>query len=105
MQVLVQNLHKFSTISFIFSVASLLLFTSGWYILARFLNACLISSLDAFLEKYNTSDDTISLFGSFKYLRPYAAYITLIWFAILVGFYLMGVPIGIGAFPGVTYGA
>lgn len=59
----------------------------------------------AFLEKYNTSDDTISLFGSFKYLRPYAAYITLIWFAILVGFYLMGVPIGIGAFPGVTYGA
>ena len=59
----------------------------------------------AFLEKYNTSDDTITLFGSIKYMKIYAAYIAIIWFALLVGCYLMGVPVGIGAFPGVTYGA
>lgn len=59
----------------------------------------------AFLEKYNTSEDTTTLFGSIKYMKPYAAYITIIWFALLVGSYLMGVPVGIGAFPGVTYGA
>ncbi len=59
----------------------------------------------AFLEKFNTSDDTITLFGSIKYLRTYALYITIIWFIIIVGWYLMGIPIGIGSFPGVIYGA
>lgn len=59
----------------------------------------------AFLEKFNTSDDTITLFGSFKYLRSYALYITVIWFIIIVGWYLIGIPIGIGSFPGVIYGA
>ena len=59
----------------------------------------------AFLEKYNKSDDTVTLFGSMKYMAPYAGYILVIWFTIIVGWYLLGVPIGIGSFPGVLYGA
>ena len=59
----------------------------------------------AFMEKYNKSEDTITLFGSMKYMAPYAAYITVIWFVLIVGWYLLGVPIGIGSFPGVMYGA
>jgi len=59
----------------------------------------------AFMEKYNKSDDTVTLFGSMKYMAPYAAYITVIWFALIISFYLLGIPIGIGSFPGVIYGA
>lgn len=59
----------------------------------------------AFLEKYNINDETVTLFGSIKYLKTYAIYISIIWFVVLIGFYLMGLPIGIGAFPGVSYGA
>ncbi len=59
----------------------------------------------AFMEKYNKSEDTVTLFGSMKYMAPYAAYITIIWFVLLIGWYLLGVPIGIGVFPGVMYGA
>lgn len=59
----------------------------------------------AFMEKYNKTEDTITLFGSMKYLSHYAAYIGIIWFALIVGWYLLGVPIGIGSFPGVMYGA
>ncbi len=59
----------------------------------------------AFMEKYNTSDDTVTLFGSMKYMTPYAAYITIIWFVLIVGWYLIGIPLGIGSFPGVMYGA
>ena len=59
----------------------------------------------AFMEKYNKSDETITLFGSMKYMTPYFIYITIIWFVLIVGWYLLGVPIGIGSFPGVMYGA
>lgn len=59
----------------------------------------------AFLEKYNKSGETITLFGSTKYMVPYAIYITIIWAVVLVAWYLTGLPIGIGTFPGVTYGA
>ena len=59
----------------------------------------------AFMEKYNKSDETVTLFGSMKYMTPYFIYITIIWFVLIVGWYLLGVPIGIGSFPGVIYGA
>ena len=59
----------------------------------------------AFMEKFNTSDDTITLFGSFKYMRSYAAYAAIIWFVIIIGWYLIGIPTGIGSYPGVMYGA
>lgn len=59
----------------------------------------------SFMEKYNNTNETMTLFGSLKYMSYYAIYITIIWFVILIGFYLIGVPIGIGSFPGVMYGA
>lgn len=59
----------------------------------------------AFLEKYNKSDKVITLFGSLRYMFPYASASFAIWFIILVGWYISGIPIGIGAFPGVSYGS
>ena len=58
----------------------------------------------AFMEKYSKSE-SVSLFGCFKYMVPYAIAITLIWLVVICAWYMIGVPIGIGAFPGVTYGA
>ena len=59
----------------------------------------------AFMEKYNNTNDTMTLFGSLKYMSYYAVFISIIWFVVLIGFYLIGIPIGIGSFPGVIYGA
>jgi len=58
----------------------------------------------AFLEKYS-KHDMISLFGSVKYMVPYSVYTFVVWCVILVGWYMIGVPIGIGSLPGVIYGA
>lgn len=58
----------------------------------------------AFLEKYS-KHDVVSLFGSAKYMIPYSVYTFVIWTVILVGWYMIGVPIGIGSLPGVVYGA
>ncbi len=58
----------------------------------------------AFLEKYNKGD-MVTLFGSVRYMVPYSLYIAVIWCTIIVGWYMIGIPIGIGSFPGVTYGA
>lgn len=58
----------------------------------------------AFLEKYNKGE-MISMRDSAKYMATYSLYITIIFAAILVGWYMIGVPIGIGSHPGVIYGA
>ena len=58
----------------------------------------------AIYEKYNKNEAT-SVFGCIKHMSPYAIYISLIWIAVLVGWYLIGLPIGIGSLPGVIYGA
>ena len=68
-----------------------------------YLNAVELSN--TFLEKYNKSNETITLFGSTKYMIPYATYITVIWAVVLLAWYLIGLPIGINTLPGVTYGA
>lgn len=58
----------------------------------------------AFMEKYNKGE-MVTLFGSIKTLIPYSVYSLIIWAIVLVGFYLIGIPIGIGSYPGVVYGA
>ena len=58
----------------------------------------------AFLEKYNKGE-MISMRDSAKYMATYSLYITIIFAVILVGWYMIGVPIGIGSHPGVIYGA
>ena len=58
----------------------------------------------AFLEKYNKGE-MVTLFGSIRYMVPYGIYTSLIFIVLLVGWYMIGIPIGIGSFPGVIYGA
>lgn len=58
----------------------------------------------AFMEKYNKGE-MVTLFGSIKTLIPYSVYSLIIWAIVLVGFYLIGIPVGIGSYPGVVYGA
>lgn len=58
----------------------------------------------AFMEKYNKGE-MVTLFGSIKTLIPHSVYSLIIWAIVLVGFYLIGIPIGIGSYPGVVYGA
>ncbi len=58
----------------------------------------------AFLEKYNKGE-MVSLFGSVKYLVPYSIYCTIVFCLVIVGWYMIGIPCGIGSFPGVVYGA
>ena len=58
----------------------------------------------AFLEKYN-GKEIPSIRSSIKYMAPYSLYITVIMVFVIIGWYMLGVPTGIGAFPGVMYGA
>ncbi len=59
----------------------------------------------ALLEKYNKKEEIVTLFGSAKIMIPYMIYITIIFGLVLVGWYMIGIPIGIGSYPGVVYGA
>ena len=58
----------------------------------------------AFLEKYNKGE-MVSVLGSIKYMVPYSIYIAIIWLLIMIAWYMIGIPIGIGSLPGVIYGA
>lgn len=57
----------------------------------------------AYLEKYNTSDKVVTLFGSIRYMLPYSFIVLAIWFILIVGWYITGVPLGVDALPGVEY--
>ncbi len=58
----------------------------------------------AFLEKYN-KNDIVTMKDGVRYMMPYAAYTGIIMFTIIIVFYMIGIPMGIGSFPGVSYGA
>ena len=53
----------------------------------------------AFMELYSVNEHD-GLFGSMKYLIPYSFYTFLMWLVIIIAFYIIGLPLGIGAFPG-----
>ena len=59
----------------------------------------------AFLQKYNTSNNMISVGTSIKYLIPYSLYTMVIFGLVIIGWFMLGIPIGIGSYPGVMYGA
>lgn len=50
----------------------------------------------AYIEKYNQSEKPISFFRTLKYQLPYALIIGVTLLLILVGWYLIGIPLGIG---------
>lgn len=58
----------------------------------------------AYLEKYNSSQgEMITLFGSMKYMIPYSFAVLAIWIVLVIGWYITGMPLGVGALPGVEY--
>ena len=58
----------------------------------------------AFLEKFNQGE-MVTMRDGIKYMLPYSAYTAIIMVIVVVGWYMLGVPIGIGSFPSVIYGA
>lgn len=58
----------------------------------------------ALLNKYNEGD-FITLRTGIKFMLPYSIYSILIWSVVIIGWYMLGIPVGIGSLPGVVYGA
>ncbi len=52
----------------------------------------------AYLEKYNQQENPISLFRTLKYQLSYGMIIGLVLLVLLIGWYLIGIPIGINGF-------
>ena len=52
----------------------------------------------AYLEKYNQNEKPINLFKTLKYQTKYSLLIGLVLLLILIGWYLIGLPIGIGGY-------
>ena len=52
----------------------------------------------AFMEIYS-KDDHDTILGNIKYLRPYAFYTMAIWIVLLILFYIVGIPFGVGSSP------
>lgn len=52
----------------------------------------------AFLEKYDNANQ-ITVSGSLDYTKQYALVMIVMWFILIVGFYISGLPIGIGSSP------
>ena len=53
----------------------------------------------AFLDQYEEDDKRINLFSSIKNILPYAGATAIIWIVVLILFYIIGLPIGIGTSP------
>ena len=50
-----------------------------------------------FLQIYNKKkNDVISLTDALSLMMPYAIVFSILWFVIILGFYIIGIPIGIG---------
>ena len=52
----------------------------------------------SYLEKYNQQESPISLFRTLKYQIVYSVIVGLVLLALLIGWYLIGIPIGINGF-------
>lgn len=56
----------------------------------------------AYMEKYDKNNE-VTLFGSFRYMKSYGIVMFIMWFILIVGFYVTGLPIGIGSTPGLIF--
>lgn len=56
----------------------------------------------AYMEKFG-KEENVTLFGSIKLLMPYSFAVLIIWFILIIGWYITGIPLGVGAMPGVDY--
>lgn len=55
--------------------------------------------LVGFLEKYNTTEEDITIFGTLKLMLPSIIFFTILWLLIIVGWYVVGLPLGGGSYP------
>ena len=53
----------------------------------------------AFMEIYNQDRKGVGLFSSLKYLIPYSIFTFLMWLVLIILWYLVGIPTGIGVSP------
>lgn len=56
----------------------------------------------AYMEKYDKGKQ-VTLFGSFKYMKSYGLAMFVLWFVIIIGFYITGLPIGINTSPVLSF--
>lgn len=55
--------------------------------------------LIGFLQKYNHSSNEVTIFGTMKLMMPAIILFTVLWLLILIGWYVVGLPLGIGNYP------
>ena len=55
--------------------------------------------LIGFLQKYNHSSKEITIFGTMKLMMPAIILFTVLWLLILIGWYVIGLPLGVGNYP------
>ena len=53
----------------------------------------------AYMEIYNQDKKGTGLFSSLKYMLPYSLGTSIMWIVILIIWYLVAIPLGIGASP------
>lgn len=55
--------------------------------------------LVGFLDKYNTTEEDITIFGTLKLMLPAIILFTVLWLLIIIGWYVVGLPLGGGSYP------
>lgn len=55
--------------------------------------------LIGFLQKYNQNDEEVTVFGAMKVMMPAIVLFTIVWLLIIIGWYVVGLPLGIGTYP------
>ena len=53
----------------------------------------------AYMEIYNQERKGVGLFSSIKYMMPYAIGTLCMWLTLIIVWYLIGIPLGIGVSP------
>ena len=55
--------------------------------------------LVGFLEKYSNKNEQITIFGTMRVMLPAIILFTIFWLLIIVGWYVVGLPLGSGSYP------
>lgn len=55
--------------------------------------------LVGFLQKYNRNDEDITIFGTLKLMLPAIILFIVLWLLIIIGWYVVGLPLGSGVYP------
>lgn len=55
--------------------------------------------LVGFLQKYNRTDKDVTIFGTLRLMMPSIILFLILWLLILIGWYVVGLPLGSGSYP------